>query len=115
MMMSFAALPTQVPLSQLSPLAWVAIGALLVFTLVMYVVSLMDLYRRPVEQILGGRKWVWLLVILLINSGIGAIIYLLAGRKPAPAAEGRPTTPAAERADAAADALYGSPKDGGER
>jgi hypothetical protein len=109
-------LPTQVPVSQIPPAGWVAIGVLVVFTIVMYVISLTDLYRRPVEQVLGGRKWVWLLVILLINSGLGAIIYLLAGRKPTPVDEVAPGKSASERADAAADSLYsGAPKDGEQR
>jgi hypothetical protein len=109
-------LPTQVPVSQITVAGWVAIGVLIAFTIVMYVISLLDLYRRPVEQVLGGRKWVWLLVILLINSGLGSIIYLLAGRKPAPAAEVAPARSASDRADAAADSLYGgAPKDGEQR
>jgi hypothetical protein len=106
--------PTQVPPSQIPIVGWVAIGVLVIFGLVMMVISLLDLYRRPVDQVLGGRKWVWLLVILFINSGIGAIIYLLAGRKPAPAAEVAPAKPASERADVAADALYGSSSKDGE-
>ena len=108
-------LPTQVPVSQIPPAGWVAIGVLVVFTIVMYVISLTDLYRRPVEQVLGGRKWVWILVILLINSGLGAVIYLLAGRKPAPAQDVAQPATAAERAAVAADSLYGQPKDGEER
>lgn len=107
--------PTQVPLSQIPPAGLVAIAVLAVFTIVMYVISLRDLYLRPAEQVVGGRKWVWLLVILLINSGLGAIVYLVAGRKPAPAAEVAPQVPASERAAVAADSLYGDAKEGEQR
>lgn len=105
-------MPTQIPASQIPAAGWVAIAVLGVFALVMVVIALLDLYRRPVEQVLGGRKWVWLLVILLINSGLGAVIYLLAGRKAAPAEDVPSAQPASERAAAAADALYGAPRDG---
>ncbi len=108
-------LPNQVPLSQIPAAGWVAIGVLGVFTIVMYVISLTDLYRRPADQVVGGRKWVWLLVIVLINSGLGALVYLLAGRKPAPAQEVAQDVSAAERAAAAADSLYGQTKDGEQR
>jgi len=107
------ALPTQVPLSEIPTIGWVAIAILGVFALVMVVIALLDLYKRPVEQVTGGRKWVWLLVILFVNSGLGAIIYLLVGRKPTPAVDAAPSVPAAERAASAVDALYGAPKDGG--
>ncbi len=106
---------TQVPLSQIPPAGWVAIAVVGVFTVVMLVIALLDLYRRPVEQVTGGRKWVWLLVILFINSGLGAIIYLLAGRKPEPADDQPPAVPASDRAAAAADSLYGTPGDGEQR
>lgn len=103
---------TQIPASQIPAAGWAAIAVIGVFALVMMAIALIDLYRRPVEQVLGGRKWVWLLVILLINSGLGAVIYLLAGRKAAPAVDAPPAQPASERAAAAGDSLYGAPRDG---
>ena len=39
--------------------------------------ALVDLIRRPQTR---GPKWVWVLVIILINF-IGPIIYFVAGRK----------------------------------
>ena len=102
---------TQVPLSRIPPAGWAAIAVVSVFAVVMIVIAVLDLYSRPVEQVTGGRKWVWLLVILFINSGLGAIIYLIAGRKPAPADDERPAVPASDRA-AAAESLYGTPEDG---
>jgi len=103
---------TQVPPSSIPTAGWVVIGIVGVFALVMVVIALLDLYKRPVEQVTGGRKWVWLIVILFLNSGIGAVVYLLAGRKPAPAVEAPAGAPVTARADAAVDALYGQRKDG---
>ena len=106
---------TQVPLSQIPPAGWAAIAVVGVFAVVMLAIALLDLYRRPVEQVTGGRKWVWLLVILFISSGLGAIIYLIVGRKPAPADDEPPAVPASDRAAAAADSLYGTPREGEQR
>jgi drug/metabolite transporter (DMT)-like permease len=92
---------------------WVVIGVVLLFTVVIDVLALVDLYRRPVERVTGRRKWIWALVILLVNSGLGAIIYFLAGRQPAPAVDTAPSAPAAERSESAMDALYGAPKEDG--
>ena len=108
-------LPTQVPPSQIPPVGWVAIGLLGVFAVVMLVIALLDLSRRTDDQVLGRRRWVWLLVILFINSGIGALIYLVAGRKSAPAQDVAQQVTAAERAAVAADSLYGQPKEGEQR
>ncbi|MFH1523344.1 MAG: PLD nuclease N-terminal domain-containing protein [Chloroflexota bacterium] len=41
------------------------------------IAALMDLARRPQTR---GPKWVWVLVIILINF-IGPIIYFVTGRK----------------------------------
>jgi hypothetical protein len=41
------------------------------------VAALVDLIRRPQAR---GPKWVWALVIVLVNF-IGPIIYFVAGRK----------------------------------
>jgi hypothetical protein len=45
------------------------------------VVALVDVVRR--ERVRGGNKVVWLLVIILISM-IGPIVYLLFGREEAP-------------------------------
>jgi hypothetical protein len=70
------------------------------------VFCIVDVVRRP--AVLGGRKWVWILVICLFNL-IGPIVYLAVGRVPAPAAEPQQSqgATAADRAAAAADLLYG--------
>lgn len=41
------------------------------------VYALFDLYKRPFTR---GPKWVWVLVIVLINL-FGPIVYLVFGRK----------------------------------
>jgi hypothetical protein len=41
------------------------------------VVALVDAIRRPKTN---GPKWVWILVIVLVNF-IGPIVYFIAGRK----------------------------------
>jgi phosphoglycerol transferase MdoB-like AlkP superfamily enzyme len=94
--------------------ALAAIGVLIVVDLVLYVYALMDLYRRPVDQLTVANKWVWVAIILLIST-FGAIIYLLAGRKPAASADAPVQGATAERAENAADALYGAPKDADRR
>ncbi len=88
----------------------VGIGVLMVVDLVLYVWALTDLYRRPVEQLTIANKWVWVAIILLVST-FGALIYLLAGRKPAAVAEIAPKGSGATRGAKAADALYGAPKD----
>ncbi len=45
--------------------------------LALMITALIDLVRRPQTR---GPKWVWVLVIILINF-IGPIIYFVAGRK----------------------------------
>ncbi len=76
------------------------------------VVALVDLVRRPVDRVAMGNKWVWVAIILLVNL-LGAILYLVAGRKPAPALEPQaPSSPSASRAEGIADSLYGRREDG---
>jgi len=97
------------PLTDLSPAMQLAIAALIVVQLTLQISALVSLVRTPVERIsLGGRKWVWALVIVL-GEVIGPIIYFAAGRLPAAAEEHAETTPAADRARLAADTLYGAP------
>lgn len=91
-----------------------AIGTLVVVQLVLDVVALTDLYKRPVEQLTIANKWIWAAIILLVST-IGAILYLILGRRPAAVAELAQSVPAASRAAHAADALYGAHKESDER
>lgn len=53
---------------------------LLILNLILVVVALVDLFRRDASRVRGEVKWPWILVILLITT-FGPIIYLVAGRK----------------------------------
>ena len=58
-----------------------ALIPLVLLDLGMVIFCIIDLYR-PNRQVRGGNKLVWLLVILLVST-LGWIIYLLAGREEA--------------------------------
>ena len=66
---------------------------------------IIDIVRRP--AVLGDRKWLWIVLIVLFTLP-GSIIYLAIGRVPPPVVEVRDDADAdaRPRADAAADALY---------
>ncbi|MFO7662771.1 MAG: PLD nuclease N-terminal domain-containing protein [Chloroflexota bacterium] len=49
----------------------------LLLQLTLMVLALFDLVRRPATN---GPKWLWVLIIVLVNM-IGPIIYFLAGRR----------------------------------
>lgn len=88
------------------PAVLVVLIALGVIELALIVVCLVDLARRP--AVLGGRKWVWVAVILVFNL-LGPIVYLAVGRATPPAAD-HPSSAddgTRDRASAAADLLYG--------
>ena len=89
----------------------VALAVLLVAEITLDVIALVDLYRRPVDQVIFANKWIWLAIILLVNT-IGAIIYLLAARKPPVLTDDTaPVKPRSVGSDDIADLLYG-PRDG---
>ncbi len=54
--------------------------------LALLVLALVDVLRRPDEAVTGGRRWVWILVIVLMQT-LGPIIYFAAGRRPRPVAD----------------------------
>lgn len=87
----------------------VALGILVVVQITLDVIALLDLYRRPVDQVVFANKWIWVAVILLVST-VGAIVYLAAARKPAALTEGSAPPASAVRTDKIADALYG-PRD----
>ena len=90
----------------------VAIVIVGIAQLALDVIALVDLYRRPADRVAIGNKWVWVAVILLVNL-LGAILYLVVGRKPAPVQDAaQPPTPSAARAADIADSLYGRRDDG---
>ena len=101
-------------LSTLPTSALVVLAVVGLIEIGLYVFALVDLYRRPVEQVAALNKWIWLVIILFANP-IGAILYLAIGRKPAPAQEG--SSPAERPRDSVedvVDSLYG-PRDPADR
>lgn len=105
-------------LSDLSGTTIALIVALVVLELGVTIFALVRLMKTPDEQLVFGKKWPWLLIILLLmNSFIGPLIFIVAGRKPAaaqdPFAAPAPDAPkTADRAERAADVLYGGSKEG---
>lgn len=89
--------------------ALVGLGALVVVQVSLQVFAVVDVVKRGADE-LTLPKWGWVAIIVL-GEILGPIIYLVAGRKPAPVAEVAPHRPAASRAENAADALYGARKD----
>jgi len=53
------------------------VAPLIAVTLLLMVIALIDLIKRPQTN---GPKWVWALVILFIST-IGPILYFIFGRK----------------------------------
>lgn len=94
------------------PAGVIALGVLIALQLALQVVALIDLSRR--DSVVGGKKRIWVLAILLGNL-LGAIIYLAVGRhapRQAPD-EGRLHPDGATRK--ALDELYGSDRDPGDQ
>ncbi|MDJ0335526.1 PLD nuclease N-terminal domain-containing protein [Salinibacterium sp. G-O1] len=89
----------------------VALGVAVAVQITLNVIALIDLYRRPVAQVMLGNKWAWVAIILLVNF-LGAILYFAVGRARTPqiveTAATRRETPRS-----VADSLYGT-RDGAE-
>jgi hypothetical protein len=92
----------------------VGLGALAIVQIVLDVFAFVDLYNRPAAQLIIPNKWIWVAIILFLAT-IGAVFYLAAGRRLAPAADVRQESSAKARATDAADLLYGARKDGGKK
>ena len=58
-----------------------ALIPLLIIEVVLWVIALRDLSKR--KQVLGGNKLLWALIIIFIQI-IGAVLYLIIGRKETP-------------------------------
>jgi hypothetical protein len=109
-MLTIARLLTEGNLASLPTWLLIVLGVVALAELVLDVVALVDLYRRPVAQVTFGNKWVWVVLIILINL-IGSILYLAIGRSRPPQSDDSPQ-PSERHGNAAsvADALYG-PRD----
>lgn len=90
--------------------AVVALGVLAVVQITLDVIALVDLYRRPTKQVVFGNKWIWVAIVLLVNT-VGPIIYLVVARRPVAMPENAgPSASPTVRTEDIADALYG-PRD----
>ncbi len=91
-------------------LALLVVAALV--QLILLVVGLVTWLRTPEDRIAGNR-YAWLALVLVVGVA-GPLVFLLAGRRPAPAPDPlatrstRPGQESADRAAAAVDDLYGS-------
>lgn len=53
---------------------------LLVLQFILVVIALVDLVKRDRTSLRGENKWIWLLIILFLNT-IGPILYFVVGKK----------------------------------
>lgn len=100
---------SSINLSAISPWAVVALCVLAVVEVILDVIAMVDLYRRPAADVVFGNKWIWVVIVLLVNT-VGAIVYLVVARKPAILPEGATALPQVRSQDIA-DALYGPRED----
>ena len=95
-------------ISELSTSVIVVIAVLSIAQLAVMIWGLVDLIKRPIEQIRWNNKWIWAAIIVLINSFIGTIVYFVAGRIPAVVDDaGAPSAVDADKTQRAVDSLYG--------
>jgi hypothetical protein len=101
-----------VALSDLPVGAIVAFAVYGVFQIGFEIYALIEMFKTPEDRLVFGKRWPWVLIILFINL-IGAVVFLVAGRKPVIAADqpGAQSLPDVNRARRATDVLYGG-KDG---
>ncbi len=101
-----------VALSELPTGALIALGVYVVFQLGLEIYALVKMFQTPEDRLLFGKRWPWVLIILFVNL-IGAIVFLVAGRKPEIVVEpvGAQQAPVTDRARRATDVLYGGGND----
>ena len=101
-----------VPWVDLPPWALAGIVVLGLIQLCLQVLALVNAFRTPEERLVTGRRWVWVLVIV-VGQLVGTIIYFAAARTPVVQEDpihSRSASDASARAEArkAADLLYDS-------
>lgn len=57
---------------------WMLLIPIIAINYILVIAALVDLFRR--EQVVGGKKWIWAIVILAVQY-IGPIVYFVFGRK----------------------------------
>jgi hypothetical protein len=88
----------------------VALGLLLLVQITLQVIAIVQLISTPAERVtIGGRKWAWALIILLVNT-LGAISWFFLGRTPAPA-DSTPSPAGMSERSSAVDTLYGETRE----
>lgn len=104
---------TTIPMGDLPGWALPVIVALVAVQLAVEIYALVVMVRTPLERLVFGKRWPWVVIILFVNL-VGAIVFLAAGRKPLPAVDpltaptpDAPPVAQAARAARAADVLYG--------
>jgi ABC-2 type transport system ATP-binding protein len=94
----------------------VVLIVLSVAQIALQIAALIDLARR--EQVAFNRKWIWVLIILFVSTGIGAILYFAVGRQVQTIIEesetGADQPDVQDRARRAVDLLYGREGDSAE-
>jgi phospholipase D-like protein len=86
----------------------VVLAALVLIEIGLDVVALVDLYGRPLAQVVTGNKWIWVAIIVLVGL-LGPILYLAIARQPAVVIEGSgPTGRPPKQVDKIVDSLYGT-------
>jgi Mn2+/Fe2+ NRAMP family transporter len=62
----------------------VALGALVLVQVTLQVIAIVQLVKTPAQRVsIGGRKWVWALIILL-GQIVGPLIWFFLGRTTEP-------------------------------
>ncbi len=87
--------------------------ALVAIQIVVQILAFVRLAHTPVDRLVFGRKWPWVLIIVM--NLVGAVVFLAAARKPAEATD--PLAQGSGLADGgrvahAVDVLYGPRDDG---
>ncbi|MGF0167465.1 PLD nuclease N-terminal domain-containing protein [Streptomyces koyangensis] len=93
-------------LSALPLAAVIALGALVAVQVALLAVSLAVLVRTPRERLAFGRKWPWVLIVVLGNV-IGPIVFLAAGRRAAAVDDAQRAEPRGDSVASAVESLYG--------
>jgi hypothetical protein len=98
--------------SDIPPVARATLVVLVAAQVSLQAYCLIGLARRPVAQVSYGRKWLWVLVILL-GETVGCVVYLVLGKATVAVVDPRsvldPTaaTTVRDSGAAAVDLLYG--------